>query len=302
MTRLFVAFMLLFSSFASRLVSAHRNRGLRTYYFTHPLAFLAGAPCQSQQEQSQIVKTSNASRRISRLSFSSLSRSLIRSEARNAKMTSYVAPEEKGVPNPTADEKLVITFVTGNKKKLEEVKRILGGDGSEELPFDITNEKIDLPELQGHDPVEIAIEKCKVAAAQVQGPVMIEDTSLCFNALNGLPGPYIKWFLDKCGHSGLNKMLVGFDDKTAYAQTVVAFTLGVNQEVHVFDGRTNGRIVQARGPLDFGWDPIFEPSEGSGHKTYAEMEKTEKDAISHRGRSFAKLQAFLISDKTDNIK
>uniref|UniRef100_A0A061R890 Ham1 family non-canonical purine ntp pyrophosphatase n=1 Tax=Tetraselmis sp. GSL018 TaxID=582737 RepID=A0A061R890_9CHLO len=36
---------------------------------------------------------------------------------------------------------------------------------------------------------------------------MTEDTSLCFNALGGLPGPYIKWFLEKCGHDGLNRML-----------------------------------------------------------------------------------------------
>jgi inosine/xanthosine triphosphate pyrophosphatase family protein len=37
--------------------------------------------------------------------------------------------------------------------------------------------------------------------------VLVEDTSLCFNALGGLPGVYIKWFLEKCGHDGLNRML-----------------------------------------------------------------------------------------------
>ena len=35
----------------------------------------------------------------------------------------------------------------------------------------------------------------------------MEDTSLCFNALGGLPGIYIKWFLQKLGHDGLNRML-----------------------------------------------------------------------------------------------
>jgi inosine triphosphate pyrophosphatase len=44
------------------------------------------------------------------------------------------------------------------------------------------------PELQG-EPEEIAREKCRLAAAQIAGPVMVEDTSLCFNALHGLPGP-----------------------------------------------------------------------------------------------------------------
>lgn len=43
---------------------------------------------------------------------------------------------------------------------------------------------------------------------------MVEDTCLCFNALNGMPGPYIKWFLQAVGHDGINKMLAGFDDKT----------------------------------------------------------------------------------------
>ena len=53
-------------------------------------------------------------------------------------------------------------------------------------------------------------------------------------------------------------------------------------------------IVQPRGPLDFGWDPIFQPNEGNG-LTYAEMPKEEKNQISHRGKSFVKFQAFLVS-------
>jgi ribokinase/non-canonical purine NTP pyrophosphatase (RdgB/HAM1 family) len=184
-----------------------------------------------------------------------------------------------------------ITFVTGNKKKLEEIKQILTKGA--EIPYEITNQKLDLPELQG-DPVEIAKEKCRLAAKTVNGPVFTEDTSLCFNALNGLPGPYIKWFLDQCGHDGLNKMLDGFDDRSAYAQTIVAYTTGPDEEIHVFDGRTNGKIVSPRGSLDFGWDPIFEPDEGEG-KTYAEMAKDFKNSISHRGRSFEKFRAYLAS-------
>lgn len=212
--------------------------------------------------------------------------------------------KEAGAPS----RKQAITFVTGNKKKLEEVQRLLvtstpvneDGGNNTGLPFHITNKKIDLPELQG-DPTEIAIEKCKLAAMQVNGPVFTEDTCLCFNALNGMPGPYIKWFLDKCGHDGLNAMLHGFDDKTAYAQTIIAFTNGPGCDVHTFDGRTSGKIVEARGPLDFGWDPIFEPDreDGGCGKTYAEMEKEKKNLISHRSRSFAKFFPFLIETAGD---
>ncbi|XP_035306734.1 inosine triphosphate pyrophosphatase isoform X3 [Cricetulus griseus] len=58
-----------------------------------------------------------------------------------------------------------------------------------------------VPEYQG-EPDEISIQKCKEAARQVQGPVLVEDTCLCFNALGGLPGPYIKWFLEKLKPEG----------------------------------------------------------------------------------------------------
>ncbi|CAM9624005.1 unnamed protein product, partial [Discosporangium mesarthrocarpum] len=177
-----------------------------------------------------------------------------------------------------------IMFVTGNEKKLKEVEQILGRS----FPFPLKNKKIDLPELQG-EPLDIAKEKCRLAAQKVRGPVIVEDTGLCFNALGGLPGPYIKWFLDKVGHQGLNNMLEGGDrGRGAYAQCVFAFTAGPGEEVQVFDGRTPGTIVQARGPPDFGWDPIFQPE---GYKlTYAEMEKGEKNKISHRGKALAMLK------------
>ena len=55
---------------------------------------------------------------------------------------------------------------------------------------------------------------------------MVEDTSLCFNAYGGLPGPYIKWFLKNLGHEGLNTMLAGFEDKSAYAQCIFAYSPG----------------------------------------------------------------------------
>jgi len=75
------------------------------------------------------------------------------------------------------------------------VKAIVAG-GAKPLPFELTNAKIDLPELQG-EPEDIAREKCRLAAEAVGGPVMCEDTCLCFNKLGGLPGAYIKWFLEK---------------------------------------------------------------------------------------------------------
>ncbi|CAJ0766463.1 13957_t:CDS:2, partial [Entrophospora sp. SA101] len=143
-------------------------------------------------------------------------------------------------------------FVTGNKKKLEEVQAIIGKS------IDLSSHKLDLTEIQGTSQ-EVSKDKCKRASIVLNCPVITEDTCLCFNALEGLPGPYIKWFLEKLGHDGLNKMLSGFEDKSAYALCTFAYSSGQNDEPILFEGRTNGKIVEARGPNNFGWDPIFQP-------------------------------------------
>ncbi|KAJ6851942.1 inosine triphosphate pyrophosphatase [Iris pallida] len=175
-----------------------------------------------------------------------------------------------------------VTFVTGNAKKLEETMAILG----DSIPFQSL--KLDLPELQG-EPEEISKEKARLAAVEVNGPVLVEDTCLCFNALNGLPGPYIKWFLQKTGHEGLNNLLKAYDDKSAYALCVFSLALGPHVEPVTFVGKTEGRIVPARGPANFGWDPIFQPD---GYElTYAEMPHEEKHKISHRSRALALVKA-----------
>jgi inosine triphosphate pyrophosphatase len=83
------------------------------------------------------------------------------------------------------------------------------------LPFTVEAAKLDLPELQGACAEEICREKCRLAAREAGGAVMVEDTSLCFNAMGGLPGPYIKWFLEKLGHDGLNRMLGGWIAKAS---------------------------------------------------------------------------------------
>ncbi|KAL3780085.1 hypothetical protein ACHAW5_004569 [Stephanodiscus triporus] len=216
-------------------------------------------------------------------------------------------PTGDGVVESKMRTRKTITFVTGNKNKLAEVQRLLSTSSSNDeqlfIPFDIDNHQLDLPELQG-SPSDIAREKCQMASLQLKTAVITEDTCLCFHGLNGLPGPYIKWFLDGLGHDGLNKLLQGFDDKTAYAQTIIAFSPGPDKEVRLFEGKTEGWIVPARGSNDFGWDPIFEPTEdeqGSGsRKTYAEMTRDEKNAISHRGRAFHKFREYLLSD-SENI-
>jgi inosine triphosphate pyrophosphatase len=138
----------------------------------------------------------------------------------------------------------VVKFVTGNKKKLEEVVAILG----DRFPFPLASVALDLPELQG-EPEFVAREKCRLAAEQVRGPVLVEDTSLCFNALGGLPGVYIKWFLEKTGHAGLNNLLAAYPDKTAYAQCIFAFSPGVGAAPVLFTGCHMERGKRCRASL-----------------------------------------------------
>ena len=71
---------------------------------------------------------------------------------------------------------------------------------------------------------------------------------------------YIKWFLEKTGHEGLNNILAAYPDKSAYAQCVFGLCAGPGQPVHTFDGRTPGKIV--RFPCSHVLDrisPIFPP-------------------------------------------
>ena len=212
---------------------------------------------------------------------------------------------DDGIAESKTRTRKTITFVTGNKNKLAEVQRLLftSSDGQSTIPFDIDNHQLDLPELQG-SPRDIAHQKCQMASMQLKTAVLTEDTCLCFRGLNDLPGPYIKWFLDGLGHDGLNKLLQGFNDNRAYAQTIIAFSPGPGKDVLLFEGRTEGRIVPARGSKDFGWDPIFEPTEdeqGCGSvRTYAEMSQDEKNVISHRGRAFHKFREYLLRD-SDSI-
>jgi len=176
-----------------------------------------------------------------------------------------------------------IIFVTGNANKLKEVQQIL----SNSIP--LIPHKLDLDELQG-EPLDVSREKCRRAMQLLGKPCIVEDTSLCFTALKDLPGVYIKWFLDKLGHDGLCNLLAAYDDKSAYAQCIFAYG-EPGQEPLLFVGRTNGKIVQARGKLDFGWDPVFQPD--GFNETYAEMDKDIKNGISHRYKALMKLKAHL---------
>ncbi|NXA48982.1 ITPA pyrophosphatase, partial [Nothocercus julius] len=187
-----------------------------------------------------------------------------------------------------------VVFVTGNAKKLEEVVQILG----DTFPHKLVARKIDR-KLAAPCPFLPLLRTARPALTppRVRAPVIVEDTCLCFNALGGLPGPYIKWFLEKLKPEGLYKLLAGFEDKSAYALCTFAFSPGNPEEpVKLFKGQTHGLIVEPRGPRDFGWDPCFQPD--GYEQTYAELPKAVKNSISHRYRALSELSTFFLQNNS----
>ncbi|XP_077545407.1 inosine triphosphate pyrophosphatase-like [Haemaphysalis longicornis] len=181
-----------------------------------------------------------------------------------------------------------VVFVTGNSNKLREVVAILG-----KIPgFEFENRATEVPELQG-DSDFICRAKCEAASQAVGGAVLVEDSSLWLDALGGLPGPYVKWFLDNIGPDGLYKMILGFEDKSAESLCTLAYSSGPGHEVKLFHGRSRGTIVPPRGGNKNGWDTCFQP-EGYD-QTYGEMCAEKKNTFSHRYRAVEAFRSFLLA-------
>ena len=206
-----------------------------------------------------------------------------------------LAKKEKKTNEKTikVNRKKIINFVSGNKNKLRELNDMFNEYFKD---IEVKQLDIDLPELQGL-PEDIVKGKLKLALEKskgLEGPILVEDTSLCFNAYGGLPGPYIKYFLKAIKQEGLYKMACAFEDHSAYAQSIFGLQKDEKSEPHLFIGKTDGEIVSPRGQKNFGlsgWDPCFQPK--CSKKTYAEMEEDEKNKISHRGKSSKALIDFL---------
>lgn len=165
-----------------------------------------------------------------------------------------------------------IIFVTGNRNKVREVQAILGD------AVNLKHVDLELPEYQG-DRNFIVTEKAKYAAEKIDGNILVEDVSLAFNALGGLPGPYIKWFVQQAGVPSLPRMLQGFDTKEAAAMCTYCIIMKGKNPL-IVEGKVMGTIVEPRGQNGFGWDAVFLPN--GFETTYAEMTTEVKNSMSER--------------------
>ena len=176
-----------------------------------------------------------------------------------------------------------IKFVTGNFNKARETGVILG------VPLEQV-EVDGLIEVQTQNIEELVYHKCQQAYDSLKCPVLVEDSGLLFNAWDGLPGPFIKWFESTVGCSGMLKMLQTFEDRSAIA--VSCFAIFDGKDIKIARGEVKGSIAsEIRGSNGFGWDVFFIP-EGY-KKTYAEMQSEEKNSMSHRKNALEKLKIFM---------
>ena len=173
-------------------------------------------------------------------------------------------------------------FVTSNPNKFREL--------SELLENDLSRIELDLQEIQTTDLHELVKFKLRQAYEHVQAPVIVEDTSLYFEAWNELPGPLVKFFLKNIGLSGMVRALDEFSNNSAVAACCLGFT-NDGESTHLFEGKVKGNIVEPRGSQHFGWDAIFLPM--GYQRTFGEMSSQEKHQISPRGAAAKKFKGFL---------
>ena len=136
---------------------------------------------------------------------------------------------------------------------------------------------------------EVITEKAKEAYKKIRKPVLVEDVSLEIKALKGLPGTFVKFFLQTLGTEGTVK-LVGKSKSDTTVTAAVAIYDGKN--IKIFKGTVYGTLSpKNRGSHGFGFDKVFIPNGYT--KTYAQMPDKLKNKISHRAKALQKVKEYL---------
>jgi XTP/dITP diphosphohydrolase len=191
-------------------------------------------------------------------------------------------------PDPGAPR---LVLATGNQGKLAELARILAA-GRVTVTLVGLGEYPGAPEVRetGATFAENALLKARAMAAFTGLPTVAEDSGLCVDALNGMPGVLSARWSGKHGDEAANNELVlaqltdvPDSRRGAHFTCAAALVLPGGRE-HVSEGTVYGRLIrEERGSNGFGYDPIFVPD--SSELTTAEMSPEAKDKISHRGRA-----------------
>jgi XTP/dITP diphosphohydrolase len=186
-----------------------------------------------------------------------------------------------------------LLFASANAHKISEIRQLLPS-GYELVSLAEAGFDEEIPEtaetIEGN-----AILKAEFVAQKQPLACFADDTGLVIPALGGEPGVYSARYAGEQKNANDNMALVlsrlgDTLERSAYFTTVIA--LWIDEEMHLFEGRVDGRILgEKRGTNGFGYDPIFIP-EGFD-RTFAEMSAEEKNGLSHRGRALKAMMEFL---------
>jgi XTP/dITP diphosphohydrolase len=188
-----------------------------------------------------------------------------------------------------------VVFATRNPAKLAELHRILA---AARVGVDVGDleDYPQMPEVAetGRTFAENALLKARAVAAFTGLPAIADDSGLCVDALNGMPGVLSARWSGRHGDDLANLRLVlgqisdvPAGQRGAHFACAAALVLPSGAE-HTAEGTVHGWLTDSpRGTNGFGYDPIFVP-EGSGLTT-AQMSAGEKDKISHRGKALRAL-------------
>jgi len=191
-----------------------------------------------------------------------------------------------------------IVFASHNAGKIAEIKQLL-------QPLGITVKSaadMDLPDVEetGTTFAENSLIKSQTIAKIIGIPCIADDSGLCVDALDGAPGVYsARYAPDRDFDKGMDKLLAQMAEspnksRKAHFSCVVSLAYP-NGEYHLFEGRVDGTIAQQKmkGVQGFGYDPLFVPD---GYDvSFAQMNKADKNKISHRGRAMQKFKDYLAS-------
>jgi XTP/dITP diphosphohydrolase len=194
-----------------------------------------------------------------------------------------------------------LIFASNNEHKIKEIRSILGKSIMVMSLRDMNIEE-DIPEEEPHLEGN-ALSKARYIHNITGMNVFADDTGLEVESLGGQPGVKSARFAgeSKDFSANIDKLLTMLgtqSNRQARFRTVIA--LIYNDKEHLFEGIVEGSIIhERRGYEGFGYDPVFVP-EGKT-KTFAEMDLSEKNTVSHRARALEKLRTFLLRvTETDN--
>jgi XTP/dITP diphosphohydrolase len=184
-----------------------------------------------------------------------------------------------------------LVLATANQHKLAELTRILAA-GHVDVALASLAEFPGAPDVAetGATFAENALLKARAIAQFTGLPAVADDSGLCADALNGMPGVLSARWSGTHGDDEANlrlllAQLADVPEERRGAQFVCAAALVLpGGREHVSEGIVRGRLIrEPRGLNGFGYDPIFVPE--SAAITTAEMDSADKDRISHRGKA-----------------